>query len=80
MPAQFDANGQASIELNFTGRRLHVTYHNPQRLDVGAYRIHRLQIKGQELAGISGASVTLPRAAILDCIGKVVQIDIYLSS
>ncbi len=80
VPAQFDADGKASVELNFAGRRLQVIYHNPQRLDFGAYRIHRLQINGQELAGMSGNSLTLPRAAILDCPGETVQIEVHLSS
>ena len=84
--AQFDPAGKASVELNFAGRRLHVTYHNPQRLDFGAYRIGSLLLNGEEfpisagasLAACGLASLTLPRAAILGGAGEVVKIDVHL--
>ena len=74
------------MELNFAGRRLHVTYHNPQRLDFGAYRIGSLLLNGEEfpisagasLAACGLASLTLPRAAILGGAGEVVKIDVHL--
>jgi cellobiose phosphorylase len=79
--AQFDLAGTASVELNFAGRRLHVIYHNPQRLDFGAYRIGSLRLNGKELPTSPGASPacrTLPRVAILECAGEVVRIEVHL--
>jgi cellobiose phosphorylase len=63
--AQFDEAGQASLEAVFAGRRLHVIYHNPARLDYGAYHIQSVQIDERDVAyQREGEAVTLARAVL----------------
>ena len=38
LAAQFDAQGQCGLKTLFAGRMIDVVYHNPARLDYGAYR------------------------------------------
>lgn len=45
-PAQFDADGVAEIDTLFAGRRLHIRYHNPQRLPAAQARPATLTING----------------------------------
>ncbi len=46
LAAQFDAQGQCGLKTLFAGRTLEVTYHNPARLDQGAYQIEAIAIDG----------------------------------
>ncbi len=44
---QFDEAGEAGVEALFADKKLHVVYHNPAKLDHGAYRIETVQINGE---------------------------------
>jgi len=44
---QFDEADEAGVEALFAGKKLHVVYHNPAKLDYGAYRIETVQINGE---------------------------------
>ena len=44
--AQFDTQGQCGLKTLFAGRSIEVTYHNPARLDSGAYQIEAITIDG----------------------------------
>jgi cellobiose phosphorylase len=46
LAAQFDVRGQCGLKTLFAGRTLEVTYHNPARLDHGAYQIAAIAIDG----------------------------------
>ena len=43
LAAQFDAEGKAWVELPFAGRRLRITYLNPQKLEAGDYGIRKVE-------------------------------------
>jgi cellobiose phosphorylase len=43
---QFDAQGQCGLRTLFAGRLIEVTYHNPARLEYGAYQIEAITIDG----------------------------------
>ncbi len=47
--AQFDVAGQAAVRTQFAGRDLEIVYHNPQRLDYGAYAIRQVAVDGVAL-------------------------------
>ncbi len=47
--AQFDARGEAAVRTQFAGRDLDIVFHNPLRLEVGAYVIRRIVVDGVEL-------------------------------
>lgn len=44
---QFNQEGFANVETLFAGKKVQVVYHNPARLDYGAYRIETVQIDGK---------------------------------
>lgn len=46
---QFNEEGFASVETLFAGKKVQVVYHNPARLDYGAYRIETVQIDGKRV-------------------------------
>jgi cellobiose phosphorylase len=46
LAAQFDVQGQCGLKTLFAGKTLEVTYHNPARLDYGAYQIEAITIDG----------------------------------
>jgi len=46
LATQFDAQGQCGLKTLFAGKTLEVTYHNPARLDYGAYQIEAITIDG----------------------------------
>ena len=50
VPEQFDVDGQASVLTLFAGRKLKVTYHNPDRLPWGAYTIAGIRLDGEEVS------------------------------
>lgn len=49
--AQFDERGQASVSTQFAGRQIEIVYHNPRRLEFGAYAIRRMAAHGVDLPG-----------------------------
>jgi len=65
VPAQFDANGQASISTLFAGRMLKVTYHNPSRLNFDEYHIATLQLDGAAIGfARDGETAVIARSTI----------------
>jgi len=64
--SQFDDRGQAAVRTEFAGRDLEIVYHNPSRLENGAYAVQRVVVDGVDLpvAG-EGRSVDLQRSAHL---------------
>jgi cellobiose phosphorylase len=65
MPEQFDAGGRASVLTRFAGRRLQVTYHNPDRLPWDRYTLASIRLNGQEVAHArQGRGALLPRSAL----------------
>jgi cellobiose phosphorylase len=65
MPEQFDADGQASVLTLFAGRRLEVTYRNPDRLPWGVYTIAGIRLGGEEVSyERRGRAAILPQGTI----------------
>ncbi|MBN1138581.1 MAG: cellobiose phosphorylase, partial [Anaerolineae bacterium] len=65
MPAQFDANGRASVLTLFAGRKFEITYHNADRLPWGAYAIAEIRLNGDQASyERQGLAVILPRSAL----------------
>ena len=48
--AQFDEKNEASLGLVFAGRRILVTYHNPEKLEAGSYRVASATLDGEQIA------------------------------
>jgi len=66
MPEQFDADGRASVQNLFAGRKLEIAYHNPDRLPWGRYTIAWIRLNGERVAYESqGRAAILPRNAIM---------------
>jgi cellobiose phosphorylase len=62
---QFDADGRASVLTQFAGRKLQVTYHNPDRLPWGVYNIAEIRLDGEPLLyERQGQAAFLPRRTI----------------
>jgi cellobiose phosphorylase len=65
MPEQFDADGRASVLTQFAGRKLKVTYHNPDRLPWGVYDIAQIRLDGEPLLyERQGQAAFLPRTTV----------------
>jgi cellobiose phosphorylase len=72
---QFDAEGAASVRTWFAERQIEVVFHNPERLDYGAYKISRVTLNDIELpAGLSAEGWKIPRALISDLEPKRVHL------
>jgi cellobiose phosphorylase len=50
MPEQFGAEGRASVLTLFAGRKLKVTYHNPECLPWGVYTIAGIRLDGEAVS------------------------------
>ncbi len=65
VPEQFDADGRASVLTLFAGRKLKVTYHNPDFLPWGVYDIAEIRLDGEPLLyECQGEAAFLPRRTI----------------
>jgi len=60
---QFRDGGKAKVSTLFGGKRLEITYTNPNGLDYGEYEITRVMINGEETKGFSreGGSLKISR-------------------
>jgi cellobiose phosphorylase len=76
---QFDENGRATLRTLFAGRSLEVTYHNPERLDYGAYRLAELHVDGETAGTIQGDQALVPRALIEASASDLVKIQVKLA-
>ncbi len=61
--AQFDEKNEASLGLVFAGRRILVTYHNPEKLEVGSYRVASATLDGEQIA-LRENKLCIPREKI----------------
>ncbi len=65
VPEQFDELNHARMGTLFAGQRLEVTFHNPDRLSYGAYRVKRVSLDGADVAvQRAGDAVILARDVI----------------
>ncbi|MFC1922575.1 GH36-type glycosyl hydrolase domain-containing protein [Chloroflexota bacterium] len=61
----FDEEGKASVSTRFAGRKLTITYINPERIEYGVYVIVAITLNGTEIAfDQSSSSVIIPRKEI----------------
>ncbi len=51
---QFDAQGQASVEHIFRGKKLCITYDNPEKKEYGEYHIREVLFNGEKVSGSEG--------------------------
>lgn len=61
--AQFDEKNEASLGLVFAGRRILVTYHNPEKLEAGSYRVASATLDGEQIA-LRENKLCIPREKI----------------
>jgi cellobiose phosphorylase len=82
VPEQFDADGRASVLTLFAGRKLKVTYHNPDRLPWGVYEIAEVRLDGEPLPyERQGEEAFLPRSTITDLAEERVHaLDVSLAT
>jgi cellobiose phosphorylase len=82
MPEQFDADGRALVLTLFSGHKLRVTYHNPDRLPWGVYTITGIRLGGEEVSHErQGRAAILPRSAIMALASEGVHtLDVFLAT
>ncbi len=68
---QFDAEGTAQLWLCFSGKRFHILYNNPQKLNYGEYTVNKAVCDGNLLLSGNGSSVSLTREEI----GKMADLE-----
>ncbi len=81
MLEQFDADGRASVLTLFAGRKLRITYHNPDRLPWGVYAIAGIRLGGEGVPyeRMGGAAI-LPRSTLTALAAeKVHTLDVFLA-
>ena len=76
---QFDAAGNATLSTLFAGKRLKVSYKNPEHLSFGDYVVESVLVDGQKInyAALDGG-VKIPRIEIKQCSGTEYCLDILL--
>jgi cellobiose phosphorylase len=82
LPEQFDVDGRASVLTLFAGRRLKITYHNPDRLPWGVYTIAAIRLNGEPVPHErQGRAALLPRSTIvaLDA-GNAHALELFLAA
>lgn len=82
MAEQFDADGNASIELNFLKKTFLIRYHNPEKLSYGAYQIERAVCGDIEMKKMTDMScaVCMEKEAVEALDGSTHVIDVTLSA
>jgi cellobiose phosphorylase len=79
---QFDADGRASVLTLFAGRKLKVTFHNPDHLPWGVYSIAEIRLDGWPVSHERrGKAAILPRST-LTALGeqKLHTLDVWLAT
>lgn len=62
---EFDSSGHTAVNTSFAGHRLRVVYHNPNRLDFGAYRMTGLTLNGRPFScRNTGNTAFVPREVL----------------
>ncbi len=49
LSSHFDSSGDATVRTVFAGKRLEITYHNPEHLEYGEYRIGSIRVSGSAI-------------------------------
>ncbi len=82
MAEQFDADGNASIQLNFLKKTFSIQYHNPGKLPYGVYQIEQAVCGDKALQKVTGMScaVRLEKEIIETLDDTVHVIDVSLGS
>jgi cellobiose phosphorylase len=82
VPEQFDADGRASVLTLFAGRKLRITYHNPDCLPWGSYTIAGIRLGGEEVPyGRQGRAGIVPRSTLTALAAeKVHTLDVSLAT
>lgn len=82
MAEQFDADGNASIRLDFLKKTFLIRYHNPEKLSYGAYQIKQAVCGDKELQKVTGMScaVRLEKEAVEALDGSTHVIDVTLGA
>ena len=79
---QFDADGRASVLTLFAGRKLEVTYHNPDRLPWGMYAIAGIRLDSEEAPyERQGRAAVLPQEIITALAAERVHtLEVFLAA
>ena len=82
MSEQFDADGNASVQLNFLKKTFLIRYHNPKKLSYGAYQIEQAWCGDRKLQKMTQMSdmVCMEKQAIEALDSTVHVIDVTLGS
>ncbi|MCA9393598.1 MAG: cellobiose phosphorylase [Candidatus Omnitrophica bacterium] len=77
--AQFDGDGCAIVRCMFAGKRICVTYSNPQHLEFGDYQVTGAAVNGTKVAGagLPAPAVCIERSVIAKAVADV-QINVSL--
>lgn len=68
---QFNEEGTAQLWLCFAGKKFHIVYKNPQKLNYGEYTVNKAVCDGNLLLSGNGSSVSLTREEI----GKMADME-----
>lgn len=70
---QFDEHDEASVRTLFAGTRLNVVYYNPERRDVGTYRVRSITLDGHEVSFEDVRGTAMIGRAVLDALDAAVE-------
>ena len=78
---QFGEDGAAGVLTLFADRDLEIVYHNPRRLDYGAYAVRRIAVDGDEIPFKHQGNAALVVRQVITALPKQAphRIDIELS-
>ncbi len=80
MAGQFDSEEMARITIRFADRDLEISYHNPDGLDYGNYKIHSVYLEERAI-DLAGSPVIVPRSLIASLTpGRPHQVEVELHS
>lgn len=75
---QFDEEGKATIGIKFAGKRLTITYVNPQLLDYDSYKIDKVMVNDEIIDYYEDKQVTIKREDIEER-DEVIDITVRLA-
>jgi cellobiose phosphorylase len=77
--SQFDGSGKASLTTLFADKLVEVTYHNPEELDYGRYRVISISIDGETTSfSYHKGKPIIARAILMDRPAQTVKITVWL--
>ena len=77
---QFDAKGNAVLELRFAEKSFRVVFKNPQKLSYGAYEIKRAVCDGKTALDFCGDMISFDRESIASLPDTLHEIEVELGS